>query len=173
LQYVEGLGVGTPQENEWLRSSVRSAAVRPRVWEVLRKFKQRCSRRGWKAAEDGDWVKVGETYHAFLWCRSLSPGTLRSIVTASEISICEESLWKVKKVDYIAFLTESFANNVFDVFEPHPEFLNRVVLYDIDHGLKMGKATSPVFGEFERFIEEEYGIGLKPVTTVQSHEVTE
>jgi hypothetical protein len=78
-------------------------------------------------------------------------------------------LWKVKKVDYIAFLAERFSDGVFDVFEQHPDFLQRIMLYDIDHGLKLGNATSSVFSEFERFFEEEYGVRVTRVSTHQSH----
>jgi hypothetical protein len=42
------------------------------------------------------------------------------------------------------------------------------MLYDIDRGRKTGNAVSPVFGEFERFMEEEYGIALEPVAGVES-----
>lgn len=140
----------------------------PRVFEALKKFRERCLRRGWTASRDGDWVKAGEAYHAFLWCRSLSAGTLHSIAASSEVSICEQDRWKVQKVDYIAFLSGGFTEDVFDLLERNPHLSNRVMLYDIDRSCKTGKAISPVFREFERFIEEEYGITLEPVTRVQS-----
>jgi hypothetical protein len=119
------------------------------------------------ASQDGDWVKAGEAYHAFLWCKSLSAETIHSIAARSEVSIYEQDRWKVQKVDYIAFLSGLTAG-VFELLERYPHLSNRVMLYDIDRGRKTGNAVSPVFGEFERFMEEEYGIALEPVAGVES-----
>jgi len=133
----------------------------------LRKFKDRCVKIGWRVSEEGDCVKMSDEYHVFAWCRSMSPGTLRSIATSSRFSIREQDSWKVEEANYMAFISvDGFSDEVFDIVKESPEFLNRVMLYDIDHRCKIGEAIALVFAEFERFLEEEYGVQLKLVRRV-------
>jgi hypothetical protein len=153
------------------KKSMSSSPIIPAIGEVLKKFKERCGRRGWETGEEGDWVKRGEALDVFIYCKSISAGTVSSILTSSEHSIKEKNeVWRVGKASHVAFVTMGFGEDVRYLLERRPELLERTVLYDMDRGQRIGKAVSPVFAEFERFLEEEYGVHLERLTAVRTLE---
>jgi len=137
-----------------------------KVWEILKKFKELCKLRGWKTPESEDWVETGNEYHSFLWAKSIHPSSFRSIVTHRKCVVHEGSSYRVVEASYIAWLfSETPPEGLVNLLLENPDFSKKVALYDLspiikgeNTCLKLNYTDSPVFREFERFLENEFGV---------------
>lgn len=142
----------------------------PKVWELLKHFKDCCQSRGWKTSEHEDWVKANDDYHNFLWIRTIHPSTFEKVVINRKCAIRQGLSYKVVDVSYTAWLfprtppeelIERVANN--------PEISRRTAIYDLSWAyagkpvcVKLNMTESPVFREFENFLTDRCGVELKP-----------
>ena len=143
----------------------------PRVWEILKKFKDLCKFRGWKTSETEDWVEISDKYHNFLWARVVHPSSFKRIVSNRKCVVKEGLSYRVVEAAYTAWLlsetpSETLVKTIFE----SPEFSHRIALYDLSPVLegknlcvKLNHTDSPVFEEFESFLRNELKVKLKPI----------
>lgn len=140
-----------------------SAKTGLRIWDLLRRFKERCQSKGWKAGDEGNWVKLGENYYVFTWFKEIAPSAFASIVGDGRSSIFEDDFWSVKNAKCAIFISLSgFSKKIIEMVNKTPELSKRVALYDLSHFEKLVNTRSQVLVEFERVIKKEYGAELKP-----------
>jgi len=144
----------------------------PKVWELLDRFKDQCQLRGWKPSEHEDWVKTGDDkYHNFLWTQTIHPSTFEKIATNHKCAIRKGVSYQVVDVSYTAWLfPQSPPENLTQTVKENHELSRRTAIYDLSWAysgkplcLKLNETVSMVFKEFERFLEEELGVEVKPV----------
>ena len=142
----------------------------PKVWDILRRFKNWCEAKGWKTSESEDWVKKGDKYHNFLWTPTVHLSTFKKIATNHRCAINEGISYRVVDVSYTAWLfPQTPPENMIQVVTEDPELLRRNAIYDLSWMcagkpvcLKLNKTDSTVFREFESFLEEKFGVKVKP-----------
>jgi len=143
----------------------------PKIWEILKKFKDICRRQGWKTSETEDWVEISDEYHNFLWARDIHPSSFKSIVSNKKCVVREGLSYRVVEASYTAWLFSEAPSKtlVKTVFE-NPDFCKRVALYDLSPLLegknlcvKFNHTGSPVFQEFENFLKSELNVRVKTI----------
>jgi hypothetical protein len=156
-----------------------------KVWEILKRFKDCCKFRGWKTSESEDWVEIDDEFHNFLWARAVHPSSFQRIISNRKCVIQEGLAYHVVEASYTAWLfsetpSETLVKTVFE----NPEFSKRIALYDLSYMLegrkvcvKMNLTDSPVFQEFESFLQKELKIKVKPISnpelTTTNHTIAE
>jgi hypothetical protein len=144
-----------------------------RVWEILKKFKELCEVHGWKTSESEDWVETEESYHNFLCAGEIHPSSFKRITLNGKCIVREGLSYKVVDASYTAWLlSKKLSQDLARTILQNPDFKTRTAIYDFspllkgkDACLKLNKTNSPVFHEFENFLENELKVGLKPLQT--------
>lgn len=144
----------------------------PKVWEILEKFKSVCNRRGWKASENGDLIRIGEEYHNFLYARSVHPSSFKKIASSRKCAVQEGLSYNVVEAAYTAWLfLESPSKTLLREILENPEFCKHIALYDLSPLLegknfcaKINETESLVFQEFENFLERELNVKFEAIT---------
>jgi len=153
----------------------------PKVWEILRKFKDMCRVRGWRTSESEDWVEIDDKYNSFLWARDIHPSSFKRIVLNRKCVVREGLSYRVVEASYTAWLFSETPSEVLvkTVFE-NPDFSERIALYDLSPLLegknlcvKLNQTDSPVFQEFESFLRNELKVKFKPLSSFSNTEITE
>lgn len=138
----------------------------PKVWEILEKFKGLCRLRGWKASESEDLIRVGDEYHNFLYARDIHPSSFKKIASNRKCAVKEGLSYRIVEAAYTAwlFLEPPSKTLLKDILE-NPEFAEHVAVYDLSPLLegknfcaKINETESPVFQEFENFLEKELNV---------------
>ena len=144
----------------------------PKVWKLIDLFKDQCQMKGWKSSEHEDWVKTGdEEYHNFLWIQTVHPSTFEKIAVNHKCAIRKGVSYQVVDVSYTAWLfPQSPPENLMQMVNENPELSRRTAIYDLSLAyagkplcLKLNETDSTVFKEFEKFLQEELGVEIKPV----------
>jgi len=160
----------------------------PKVWKLLDLFKDQCQLKGWKSSEHEDWVKTGdEEYHNFLWIQTVHPSTFENhnflwiqtvhpstfekIAVNHKCAIRKGISYQVVDVSYTAWVfPQSPPENLMQMVSENPELSRRTAIYDLSLAyagkplcLKLNETDSTVFKEFEKFLQEELGVEVKPV----------
>jgi hypothetical protein len=144
----------------------------PKVWTLLDLFKDKCQLKGWKSSEHEDWVKTGdEEYHNFLWIQTVHPSTFEKIAVNHKCAIRKGISYQVVDVSYTAWLfPQSPPENLMQMVNENPELSRRTAIYDLSLAyagkplcIKLNETDSTVFKEFEKFLQEELGVEIKPV----------
>lgn len=143
-----------------------------KVWEILRKFKELCSFRGWKTSESNDWVEVNDKYHNFLLARKVHPTSFKSIVANKKCVVQEGLSYRVVETSYTAWLfSEAPSETLFKMLYENSDFSKRIAIYDLSSlegknlCVKLNHTDSPVFREFERFLKEKLKVKFKPLSS--------
>jgi len=144
----------------------------PRLWEILKKFKDSCKFRGWKISESEDWIEIGDKYHNFLYTRDVHPSSFKRIVSNTKCVIREGICYRIVDASYTAWLfseppSETFVKTIFE----NPDYSRSIALYDLSPMLegknlcvKLNCTDSPVFEEFESFLKNELKVKLKSLS---------
>ena len=144
----------------------------PKVWKLLDLFKDKCQLKGWKSSEHEDWVKTGdEEYHNFLWIQTVHPSTFEKIAENHKCAIRKGISYQVVDVSFTAWVfPQSPPENLMQMVNENPELSRRTAIYDLSLAyagkplcLKLNETDSTVFKEFEKFLQEELGVEIKPV----------
>lgn len=144
----------------------------PRVWEILKKFKDLCNFHGWKTSESEDWIEFDDKYHNFLWTRDVHPSSFERIVSNKKCVVREGLSYRIVEASYTAWLFSEAPSEILvkTIFE-NPDFSRRIALYDLSPLLegknlcvKFNHTDSPVFQEFESFLKNELKVKLKPLS---------
>ncbi len=152
----------------------------PEVWDLIERYKDQCKKKGWKIFKNEDIIETAREYHYFIWTRRLYPTTFKKVIMNPYFPLREGTSYRMVNVSYIAWIThEPVDENVLEVLRGTPGISRRVTIYDAS-SLHEGNAVcqrtnetdSVVFQEFERFLNQEYGIRFKPVYKhLQDHSV--
>ena len=151
----------------------------PKVWELLKRFKDCCQTKGWKTSKHEDWIKVGNEFHNFLWVRMIRPSTFEKVSTRHRCAICEGIAYQVVDVSYTAWLLpHSPPEKMMRMVTENPELSKRTAIYDLSWAysgkplcLKLNETDSIVFREFERFLKEMWGVELVPAYNLSVQEI--
>ena len=152
-----------------------------RVWELLDSFKDECELRGWKTSEHQDWVTTdSEKYHNFLWIRTVHPTTFEKICAERKVAVRGDVSYQVVDVSYIAWLfLQSPTENIIRKVREYCEYSKKIAIYDLSQAftgeplcLKLNRTDSRVFKEFEKFLEWEWGIEVKPTKKMVKRRVS-
>lgn len=153
----------------------------PKVWEILKKFKNLCTFKGWRTSESEDWIEVDDKYHNFLWARDIHPTSFKKIVSNRKCVIREGLSYRVVEASCTAWLLcEAPSKLLFEAISENPELHDKVAIYDLSPLLsgknlcvKLNYTNSPVFHEFENFLKEEFKVKLKSASPFLDVESTE
>lgn len=159
------------RKNHFLPLQTDASSRIPEVWELLDLFKEQCQLKMWKISKPEDWIKTSDDkYHNFLCIQTVHPSTFEKICANRKIAIREGISYRVRDVSYTAWLfLKSPPENLMESAKKDPELLRRNAIYDLSwtyNGkpfcLKLNETDSMVFKEFERFLEKELGVEVKP-----------
>lgn len=153
----------------------------PRVWEILKKFKDKCKFHGWRTSENEDWVEIDDEYHNFLCAKDIHPSSFKRIVSNRKCIVQEGLSYHVVDASYTAWLfSETPSEILVNIIFENPDFSERIALYDISpifEGknlcIKLNNTDSHVFQEFERFLKNELKIKLKPFSPITETAITQ
>ena len=142
----------------------------PRVWELLRSFKEWCRLKGWKTCEESDWIRVGHEYHDFVWARNVQPSTFVKVSQSPKCTVHDGCNYRVVNASYVAWLFQQPpSEGLLQSLAESSELYERTALYDLSQiyqgnpvCLKLNTTKSLVFKEFENFLEENWGVTVKP-----------
>jgi hypothetical protein len=142
-----------------------------RVWEILSKFKNLCKCHGWKTSESEDWIEIDNNYHNFLWARDVHFSSFKRLVSDRKCVVREGLCYHVVQPSYTAWLfPEAPSVDLVRTVLENPDFSRRIALYDLSPFLegkrrcvKLNNTDSPVFREFESFLQKELKVKLEPV----------
>jgi hypothetical protein len=142
----------------------------PKIWDLLKHFKDWCRSRGWKISEHEDWVKTDNDYHNFLWIQTIHPSTFEKVATNRKCAIRHGLSYEVVEVSYIAWVfSQNPPEELVQKVANSPRLSRRTAIYDLSWAykgkpvcVKLNMTESPVFREFENFLKDECGVELKP-----------
>ncbi len=143
----------------------------PRVWEILKRFKELCHRKGWKTSDYEDIVKTDDEYHDFIGARTIHTSTFKRIVSSGKRSVPEGKSYRVIDVAYTAWVFQQPpSEHLLEALTMDSELSKKIALYDLSgvyegkpFCLKLNATNSCVFDEFEKFLKETYGVETKPL----------
>lgn len=147
-------------------------AVFPRVWELIERFKDWCRSRGWRTREREDLVEAGGKYHNFLWAQSVNPSTFKTIVSSPLRCALQEGVsYRVVDISYVAWvLPDTLPEDASRLVTEKSDLSRRVAIYDLSRTyagepvcLRLNETDSVVFQEFERFLNREYRVKVRPI----------
>lgn len=152
----------------------------PKVWEIIRVFKDSCKRRGWEISESADWVGVDGEYHNFLLARDVCDSSFKKIVSNRKCVVCEGLAYRVAEASCTAWLfSKTPSDTLIRMVMENPELQSHVALYDLSPMLEgkefcvaLNRTESSVFREFENFLKKEMKVKLKPPTHFSASEVS-
>jgi len=144
-----------------------------KICGILTRFKDLCRNHGWKTSEKNDWIETEDSYHNFVSVGDIHPSSFKRITNDKKCVVQEGLTYRVVESSYTAWLfssvpSETFAKTVLS----NPSLSRRTALYDLS-GFAEGKnvcyrlnhTDSPVFREFEGFLQKELELELKPIST--------
>jgi len=141
----------------------------PRLWDLIRSFKQECESQGWKTSQNEDWIHSDNQYHNFLWTRTIHPSTFRRIAKTSKCAMREGIDYHVVDIAYTAWLfSESPPEELWKMITEDRNLAEKVAVYDLSrlHSgepvcLRLNSTKSKVFNEFESFLQRKLGAKFK------------
>lgn len=144
---------------------------KPRVWEIINRFKELCHHKGWETSNYKDIVKIDNEYHNLIGTRTIHPSTFRRIVSNKKIAVPDGTSYTVIDVSYTAWVFQQPPSpELVDALHRDTELAKETALYDlsgIQEGrplcLKINGTASRVFDEFEKFLEQTYEVEVKPL----------
>jgi len=150
----------------------------PQVWELLKRFKESCNRRGWKTSDYEDLIKMDDEYHDFIGTRTIHPSTFKRIAFSKKRALPEGKSYRTIDVSYTAWIFQQPpSERLVETLAVNPELSKKTALYDLS-GVYQGKPLcfklnetgSLVFDQFEKFLKETYGVTCKPLYEPQTNE---
>jgi len=127
--------------------------------------------RGWKTCESEDWVDVNDDYHNFLWTRNVTLASFKTIISNRKCVVQNGLLYKVVEPSYLAWLfSEMPSEDLVKTVLQNPDFSKRIAIFDFNQLLegknlcvKLNNTDSPVFQEFETFLQSELKVKVEPL----------
>lgn len=149
----------------------------PKIWDILENFQKICHRRGWKTSRENI-VKVNAEYHNLIGTRTTHPSTFKKITSNKKVVIPDGRSYRVVGSDYTAWIFEQKpSKQLVETLTIEPELAKKTAIYDLSKFysgkplcLRLNKTRSPVFKEFEHFLQKSYRITMKPFYEPDSNE---
>jgi len=143
-----------------------------RILEILSKFKNLCRCHGWKTSENEDWVEINDDYHNFLWARDVHFSSFKRLISNRKCVVREGLCYRVVEPSHTAWLfSETPKEDLVRTIFENPDFSSKIALYDLGPFLegknlcvKLNNTGSPVFREFENFLQNELKVKVEPLS---------
>jgi hypothetical protein len=150
-----------------------------KLWEILGRFKNFCSGKGWKISQTDDWVETDEQYHNFLWAREVNPESFKKIASYKKCVVRDGLSYHVVHAAYTAWLfPETPPDCLIRTVRENPDFSKRIALYDLSRlaegknlCAKLNSTDSCVFRGFEDFLKDELKVKMQPITNITAPDV--
>lgn len=142
-----------------------------KIWEILDQFKRFCRLRGWRTSESEDWVELNDDYHNFLWTRNVTRGSFKAIISNRKCVVQKGLFYNVVQPSHLAWLfSEVPSEDLVRTVLENPDFFRRIAIFDFSPMLegknlciKLNNTDSPVFQEFESFLQTELKVKVESV----------
>jgi hypothetical protein len=142
-----------------------------KICEILNSFKRFCRRQGWRTCESEDWVELNDDYHNFLWTRNVTPSSFKTIITNRKCVVRKGLFYNVVEPSHLAWLfSEVPSEDLVRTVLQNPDFSKRIAIFDFSPLLegknlciKLNNTDSPVFQEFEVFLQTELKVRVEPL----------
>jgi len=143
----------------------------PKVWDLLKHFKETCQRRGWKTSDYEYVVKIDDEYHNFIGARTAHTSTFKKIASSKKCAVANGQAYRVIDISYTAWVFQQPpSEQLIKVLTMDSELSKKTAMYDLSNVyqgkpicLKVNETDSPVFDEFESYLKEMYGVETKPL----------
>jgi hypothetical protein len=143
----------------------------PRIWDVLKSFKELCQKKGWKTSDYEDLIKIDDEYHGFIGTRSIHTSTFKRIASNKKRALPEGKSYRVVDVAYTAWvLQQPPSEQLVETLAGSSELFRKTALYDLSgvyEGTllcrRLNRTGSCVFDEFEKFLKDTYGVETTPL----------
>ncbi len=141
----------------------------PKVWELLERFKENCSSRGWKTSESEDIIEIQSQYHNFIGAVGTHPSTFERIASSRRRAIREGKSYRPIEVSYTAWIFQQPpSEKLVETLTQNSELTKNNALYDLSSIYKgepfcrrLNRTESPGIKQFEKFLKEIYGVETK------------
>ncbi len=146
---------------------------KPRVWEIINRFKELCHDRGWQISDYEDIVQIDNEYHNLIGTRTIHPSTFKRIVSKKQIAVPSGRSYAVIDISYTAWVFQQAPSpELVEALNHDAELAKKTALYDLS-GIREGKpfclkingTSSRVFDAFEKFLEQTYRVEVRPLYT--------
>jgi hypothetical protein len=142
-----------------------------KLWEILNNFKRFCRLRGWRTSESEDWVELNDDYHNFLWTRNVTPSSFKAIISNRKCVVREGLFYNVVEASHLAWLfSEAPSEDIVRTVIENPDFSGQIAIFDLSPLLegknlciKLNNTDSPVFHEFETYLQSELKVKVEPL----------
>jgi len=160
------------------REDLHSNIGVPRLWEILKKFRDVCRFHGWKTSESEDWIKAENKYHNFLWARDIHSSSFRRIISNTKCVIREGLYYRIVEASYTAWLfSKPPSEHILKTVRDDSDFSNNIAIYDLSqtylakpNAKRFNKTDSKVFREFDKFLESQCKIKLIDYSNINEPE---
>lgn len=150
-----------------------------KIAEILDRFKHFCRSKGWKTSESEDWIEFNDKYDSFLWAKNVSPASFKAIISNMKCVVQKGLFYDVVEPSHMAWLfPERTSENLTKAIMENPDFSKHVAIFDFSPLLegknlcaKLNNTDSPVFREFEVFLEAELQIKVGPLIPTSNIEI--
>ena len=150
-----------------------------KIAEILGSFKHFCATNGWKTSENEDWIGFNDKYDSFLWAKNISPTSFKAIISNMKCVVQKGLFYDVVEPSHMAWLfPERTSENLTKTIIENPDFSKHIAIFDFSPLLegknqcaKLNNTDSPVFREFEAFLEAELQIKVEPLILPSNAEV--
>jgi hypothetical protein len=142
-----------------------------KICEILNSFKRFCRVQGWRTSESEDWVELDDDYHNFLWTRNVTPSSFKTIISHRKCVVRKGLFYSVVEPSHLAWLfSEVPSEDLLRTVLQNPDFSKRIAIFDFSPFLegknlciKLNNTDSPVFQEFEVFLQTELKVKVEPL----------
>jgi len=142
-----------------------------KIREILDQFKRFCRLRGWRTSESEDWVELNDDYHNFLWTRNVTRGSFKAIISNRKCVVQKGLFYNVVQPSHLAWLfSEVPSEDLVRTVLENPDFFRHIAIFDFSPMLegknlciKLNNTDSPVFHEFESFLQTELKVRVESV----------
>lgn len=145
-----------------------------KICEILTSFKRFCRIQGWRTSESEDWVELKNDYHNFLWTRNVTPSSFKTIISNRKCVVRKGLSYSVVEPSHLAWLfSEVPSEDLVRTVLQNPDFSKRIAIFDFSPLLKgknlcikLNNTDSPVFQEFEVFLQTERKVKVEPLQSL-------
>lgn len=144
----------------------------PKIWNILKTFKDLCQELGWKTSENEDWIRIDGKYHNFLYTKSIDLSSFKKVLMKHKCVVPEGLSYHIVDAAYTAWLfSETPSSNLLKTVMENPDLTKKVAVYDLSPVLegknrcvKLNNTDSTVFLEFENFLRDKLEVKLSTLS---------
>jgi len=142
-----------------------------KVWELIGRFKRLSLQKGWKTSESEDWIETNDEYTNFVSAGTVAPASFEAAVKNRKCIVHEGLVYTVVESTHQAWLfSEHPSEAIFRTVLDNRDNSKRIAIFDLspwlegqNSCLELNNTDSPVFREFEVFLQTELKLAIKPV----------